>query len=91
MWRVATLLDFDKGWAGHPEIDLARMEFWDGMTAPAFWAAYRTVSPVDQGYEQRKLFYQLIWCFEFSRNTPRHLVDTNRLCEKFGLAGVERF
>jgi Ser/Thr protein kinase RdoA (MazF antagonist) len=35
-WRLATILDFDKAWAGHAESDLARLEIWKGMASEAF-------------------------------------------------------
>jgi hypothetical protein len=31
--RLATIQDFEKAWAGHSETDLARLEFWRGMTS----------------------------------------------------------
>ena len=37
-WRLATILDFDKAWAGHPETDLARLEFWRGDDEPGVLA-----------------------------------------------------
>ena len=36
-WRLATIIDVDKAWAGHNQIDLARMDLWKGMTSRAFW------------------------------------------------------
>ena len=84
-WRLATILDFDKAWAGHGEIDLARLDFWRGMTSDAFWKAYTAHHSIESLYEQRRPIYQLLWCFEFARNTPQHLQDTRQLCEKLGL------
>ena len=84
-WRLATILDFDKAWAGHREIDLARLEFWRGMTSDAFWKAYTATHSIELLYKQRRPIYQLLWCFEFARNTPQHLHDTRQLCEKLGL------
>jgi fructosamine-3-kinase len=90
-WRLATILDFDKAWAGPAESDLARLEFWKGMTHPAFWQAYRAVSPPDDHYSQRRPIYQLLWCFEFARSTPEHLADTRGLCAQLGLPPVDAF
>ncbi len=90
-WRLATILDFDKAWAGHCEIDLARLDFWRGMTSDEFWKAYSATHPIELLYEQRRPIYQLLWCFEFARNTPQHLMDTRQLCEKLGLPSPLRF
>ena len=90
-WRLATILDFDKAWAGHPETDLARLEFWRGMTSPAFWQAYETVCPIEPLYPQRRSIYQLLWCLEYARPTVEHLADTQRLCTQLGLPRIERF
>ncbi len=79
-WRLATILDFDKAWAGHHEIDLARMDIWKGMTGPEFWTAYQAIHPVQPEYEERRPIYQLLWCFEYAMNTGEHLADTERLC-----------
>ena len=46
-WHLATILDFDKAWAGHHEIDLARLEFWRGMTSSDFWKAYTANGSID--------------------------------------------
>jgi len=90
-WHLATILDFDKAWAGHHEIDLARLEFWRGMVSTAFWQAYNEICQADSLYEQRRPIYQLLWCFEFARNTSQHLKDTQALCSKLGLPCPERF
>ena len=45
-WQLATILDFDKVWAGHFETDLARLDFWDDMGGEAFWEAYRAMQPI---------------------------------------------
>jgi aminoglycoside phosphotransferase (APT) family kinase protein len=90
-WHLATILDFDKTWAGDHEIDLARMEFWRGMTSDEFWRVYKSVHPIQPDYEQRRLIYQLLWCFEYARSTPEHLADTRRLCAHFGIECPERF
>jgi hypothetical protein len=90
-WRLATILDFDKGWAGHPETDLARLELWTGMVGDGFWPAYRAVRPVADGYAERRPIYQLLWCLEYAQNTSRHLADTAHLCQELGLPAIERF
>ncbi|OGN92736.1 MAG: hypothetical protein A2Z71_06875 [Chloroflexi bacterium RBG_13_50_21] len=90
-WHLATILDFDKAWAGHYEIDLARMEFWKGMTSKAFWGAYEEIFPREPIVEQRQLIYQLLWCFEFAKNTPEHLRDTHNLCAELGIPCPDRF
>lgn len=78
-WEISAVLDFDKAWAGHAEIDLARLELWTGMTAPAFWEAYRAVHAVDPGYARRKLVYQLQWCYEFPHKHAQHVALTDRV------------
>jgi aminoglycoside phosphotransferase (APT) family kinase protein len=90
-WQLTAILDFDKTWAGHAEIDLARMEIWRGMTSAEFWSSYRAVHALDLYYELRRPIYQLLWCFEYARNTPRHLEDTRLLCEKLGIPSPEYF
>ncbi len=90
-WRLATILDFDKAWAGHGETDLARLELWKGMTSKEFWPPYRAICPVDPLYVQRRPIYQFLWCLEFARTTPEHLADTQRLCAELGLPRLEGF
>jgi fructosamine-3-kinase len=90
-WRLATILDFDKAWAGHHEIDLARLEFWKGMTSDEFWKAYTANYSIESLYEQRRPIYQLLWCFEYARKTPKHLGDTRQLCEELGVRGFVNF
>ncbi|MEW6093889.1 MAG: fructosamine kinase family protein, partial [Chloroflexota bacterium] len=90
-WRLATILDFDKAWAGHHETDLARLELWEGMTSKAFWRSYRAICPADPLYKQRRPIYQLLWCLEYARPTAKHLADTQRVCAELGLPGLERF
>lgn len=90
-WRLATVLDFDKAWAGHPEIDLARMELWDDMTGPGFWDSYTDFIQIDSDYAERRPIYQLLWCLEYAANTPRHLADTQRLCQELGFPMIEQF
>jgi fructosamine-3-kinase len=90
-WRLATLLDFEKAWAGNHEIDLARMEFWRGVIGEAFWPAYTSIIPMDSSYAQRRPIYQLLWCLEYARPTPEHLRDTQGLCAQLGLPLIESF
>jgi aminoglycoside phosphotransferase (APT) family kinase protein len=90
-WELATVLDFEKAWAGHHEIDLARLEFWDGMVGDGFCAAYHTIHQVDPLYKQRRPIYQLLWCFEYAAATSRHLADTQRLCLQLGLPPIISF
>ena len=90
-WRLATILDFDKAWAGHRETDLARLELWKGMTSSEFWAAYEAICPTSPLYKQRRPIYQLLWCLEYARPTAEHLADTQRLCAELGLARLETF
>ncbi len=90
-WRLATILDFDKAWAGHHETDLARLELWRGMTSQEFWRSYEAICPREPLYQQRRPIYQLLWCLEYARSTPEHLADTQRVCEQLGLPRLERF
>jgi hypothetical protein len=90
-WRLATILDFDKAWAGHAETDLARLDLWRGMTSPAFWQAYETVHPPDELYKLRRPVYQLLWCLEYARPTQDHLADTRRVCAELGIPAIENF
>jgi len=90
-WRLATILDFDKAWAGHHETDLARLELWKGMTSKEFWPAYEAICPIEPLYEQRRPIYQLLWCFEYAQPTAEHLADTQYLCAELGLKGFEGF
>jgi aminoglycoside phosphotransferase (APT) family kinase protein len=90
-WKLATILDFDKAWAGHYEIDLAKMAFWDGMTGDGFWKTYQAQMNIDDLYLQRQPIYQLWWCLEYAANTPKHLADTRRLCESLRFPLIERF
>jgi aminoglycoside phosphotransferase (APT) family kinase protein len=90
-WRLATILDFDKAWAGHHETDLARLEFWKGMMSEAFWQAYKNACPIGSLYQQRRPIYQLLWCLEYARPTAEHLADTQHLCAELGLPPIKRF
>ena len=90
-WRLATILDFDKAWAGHNESDLARLDLWRGMIHPAFWSAYRASHSVDEAYTMRRPIYQLLWCLEVAWPTARHVADTAEVCLELGLPPIERF
>ncbi len=90
-WRLATILDFDKAWAGHAESDLARLELWRGMMGGEFWEAYAKLHPLDGLYQRRRPIYQLLWCLEYARPTAEHLADTNDVCAELGLACIEYF
>jgi fructosamine-3-kinase len=90
-WELATILDFDKAWAGHHEIDLAKMALWDDMVGDGFWDRYRKLMPIDDLYEKREPIYQLWWCLEYAANTPKHLADTRQLCNLLGFPPIERF
>jgi Ser/Thr protein kinase RdoA (MazF antagonist) len=90
-WHLAAILDFDKAWSGHHETDLARLEFWRGMTSNQFWRAYEAIHPVEPLYKQRRPIYQLLWCLEFAQPTAAHLADTQRLCVELGLPRLKRF
>jgi aminoglycoside phosphotransferase (APT) family kinase protein len=90
-WHLATILDFDKAWAGHHESDLARLEIWRGMMSKEFWQSYEAICPIELLYKQRRPIYQLLWCFEYARPTAEHIADTQRLCAELGLPSLERF
>jgi aminoglycoside phosphotransferase (APT) family kinase protein len=90
-WHLATILDFDKAWAGHHETDLARLELWEGVMSNEFWRSYEAICPIAPLYEQRRPIYQLLWCLEYARPTAEHLADTQRLCTELGLPCLERF
>jgi aminoglycoside phosphotransferase (APT) family kinase protein len=90
-WHLATILDFDKAWAGHPETDLARLDLWAGMANREFWEAYQATCPVHPLYRQRRPVYQLLWCLECAWPTPEHVATTRRLCEALGLPRFEGF
>jgi fructosamine-3-kinase len=84
-WVLSGILDFDKAWSGHHEIDLARMEFWRGMTTQDFWNAYQEKISISPMYQQRKLIYQLLWCLEFAQSTEEHIKDTQEVCLQLGV------
>ncbi len=90
-WQLATVLDFDKGWAGHHETDLARLDLWTGMTNDAFWKGYREVRAVDPLYTQRRPIYQLLWCLEVAWEDEKHLADTRQVCLDLGIPIIESF
>lgn len=90
-WQLSTILDFDKALAGHYESDLARLELWDGMVGNDFWQTYRAIRPVADGYVQRRPIYQLFWCLEYARPSPKHLVDTQYVCRQLGIAPLAHF
>ncbi|WP_449397185.1 phosphotransferase family protein [Devosia riboflavina] len=89
--EVSGILDFDKAWSGPAESDLARMELWRGMSSPYFLAAYRNRIPEMAGYDERRPFYQLLWCLEFAQSTPDHLKTTNALLSMLGLQPMGAF
>jgi aminoglycoside phosphotransferase (APT) family kinase protein len=89
-WTLAAILDFDSAWAGHHESDLARLEFWRGMTGEGFWEAYKERHDVAEAYPQRRLIHQLMWCLEYDSATPTHVADTQQVCAALGLS-VEEF
>jgi hypothetical protein len=80
------VLDWEKAWAGPDDSDLARMAFWDDMTGPGFWGAYRAAVPEDDGSARRALVHQLLWCLEYAVRTPRHQRDTAAVCAALGVA-----
>ena len=90
-WRLSTILDFEKAWAGHAETDLAKMDLWTEMTNDDFWQAYLANASLDDQYLQRQPIYQLLWCLEYAQSTPQHLADTQTLCHKLGIAPIYTF
>ena len=90
-WQLATILDFDKAWAGHQESDLARLDLWTGMVGKGFWTAYQAVCPVAEGYVQRRPIYQLFWCLEYADPSPKHLADTQGVCKQLGIPSLAHF
>lgn len=85
-WELSGILDYESAWAGCHESDLARLEFWRGMTGDGFWEGYTSILHVPPTYAQRRLFYQLLWCLEYNRDTPQHIGDTRRVCHALGIA-----
>lgn len=92
-WKLSAILDFDKAWAGHTESDLARLDFWRGMTSPDFWVAYQAIAgrALQDGYLYRRAVYQLLWCLEYARATPEHVADTWQVCQELNIPKIERF
>lgn len=90
-WKLATILDFDKAWAGPAESDLARLDFWRGMIHPQFWSAYTKINPIQDGYAERRLIYQLLWCLEYGEPGEEHYQDTRAVCQKLGISDLPRF
>jgi aminoglycoside phosphotransferase (APT) family kinase protein len=90
-WQLATILDFDKGWAGHYEIDLAWLNLWTGMMTDDFWHAYEEVKLIDPLYQQRRPVYQLLWCLEYAMPTEKHLADTRQVCQELGFPVIDAF
>ena len=84
-YALAGVLDWDKAWSGPGESDIARMAFWDDMTGPAFWHAYRAAFPLAPGEPERLLVHQLLWCLEYDTRTARHLADTAAVCDRLGV------
>jgi fructosamine-3-kinase len=90
-WHLATILDFDKAWAGHAETDLARLDLWAGMATKDFWQVYEAIHPLGPAYIQRRPIYQLLWCLEYAQPTEKHLADTRQICKELGFPIIERF
>lgn len=90
-WQLATILDFDKAWAGHQESDLARLDLWTGMVGKGFWPAYQAICPVAERYVERRPIYQLFWCLEYADPSPKHLADTQHVCEQLGIPPLAHF
>jgi aminoglycoside phosphotransferase (APT) family kinase protein len=84
-WQLATILDFEKCWAGKHEIDLARLELWNETNCSRFWEAYLSRIEVDPGYPARRPIFQLIWCLEYDQRSPEFLRETQNLCLQLGL------
>lgn len=80
-WQLATILDFEKAWAGPRESDLARMDLWK-MTADPFWQAYNARRPLDPGYPQRRALLQLLWCLEVAWDDAGHRATTAALLQE---------
>jgi aminoglycoside phosphotransferase (APT) family kinase protein len=90
-WTLATILDFDKSWAGNPESDLARLDLWTNMMHPSFRTAYEAVHPTDPLYTQRRPVHQLLWCLEFAQPSPEHLATTRNVCQQLGIPPIDTF
>ena len=83
-WQLASILDWDKAWAGPAESDIAKIAFWDDMTGPGFWQVYRAAVPGRAGQEQRLCIYQLLLCLEYDDDSDRHAADTADLWHRLG-------
>jgi aminoglycoside phosphotransferase (APT) family kinase protein len=88
-WRLSTILDFDKAWAGPAESDLARLAFWHSMTSDSFWAAYSQMHTINDSFQQRKAVYQLLWCLEYAVASPQHNADTAKVCRNLGITPIQ--
>lgn len=84
-WELSGILDYESAWAGCHESDLARLEFWRGMTGDGFWEGYKSILGVPPTYPQRRLLYQLLWCLEYNSDAPQHVADTRRVCLALGV------
>jgi fructosamine-3-kinase len=87
-WRMVGLVELDSAWAGNPESDLARLELWRGMMAPAFWTAYLARAQVADDYQQRRGVLQLLWCLEYAQPTSDHHEVTAKVCALLGVPPV---
>jgi aminoglycoside phosphotransferase (APT) family kinase protein len=87
-WGLSGIVDFEAAWSGGPEPDLARLDFWRGMTDPNFWHAYRAARSVPEGWEQRRHLLRLLWCLEYAQATAEHLHDTAQVCAELGIAPI---
>ena len=58
------------------------------MAGDEFWAGYGLTRPLTPGEGERRLVLQLLWCLEYAQPTPRHHVDTGRVCAALGLSPI---
>ncbi len=63
-------------WTGRPGL-------FTGTQRPTL--SHRAVVPATDGYDQRSLIYQLLWCFEYGAASARHAADTATLKRRLGL------
>ena len=89
--HASGILDFDKAWVGQAESDLARIDFWRGMSSPDFWTGYRMLRLEDPFYPELRPMYQLLWCLEYAQSTPEHVGDTWQVCRQLGLPLIASF
>jgi aminoglycoside phosphotransferase (APT) family kinase protein len=87
-WDVSAIIDFDIAWAGNPESDLARLELWRGMTGAGFWEGYMAGGSIATTSPNRRLVLQLLWCLEYASQSPRHAVDTQKVCAGLGIPPI---